>query len=46
MAITHYLKFEKKLKYFEGYLSSVECISKDDGTFYVKTSIPLKQKKR
>lgn len=45
MAITHYLKFEKKLKYFEGYLSSVECISKDDGAFYVKTSIPLKQKK-
>ena len=42
---TDFLKFEQKLKYFEGYISTVECITKDDGTLYCKTAIPLKQNK-
>lgn len=44
-ALTHFLKFEQKLKYFEGYLSTVELTYKDDGSLYCKTSIPLKQNK-
>ena len=44
-SLTHYLKFEQKLRYFEGFISSVECISKDDGAFYCKFSVPLKQTK-
>ena len=43
--VTHFLKFEQKLKYFEGYISTVECITKDDGALYCKTAIPLKQNK-
>ena len=42
--LTHFLKFEHKLRYFEGYITSVECITKDDN-FYCKFSIPLKQTK-
>ena len=44
-SITHFLKFEQELKYFEGFLSTVECIIKDNGDLYCKTSIPLKQDK-
>ena len=44
-SVTHFYKFEKKLKYFEGYLSFVETIYKDDASMYCKTAIALKQNK-
>lgn len=43
--ITNYYKFEKKLRYFEGWITGVETTRKDDGSFFSKFSIPLKLKK-
>ena len=43
--IDKFLKYEQKLRYFEGWVSSVEKITKDDGSCYVNFSIPLKMHK-
>lgn len=40
-----FLKHELKLRYFEGWVSSIEMTTKDDGTCYVSFSIPLKVNK-
>lgn len=39
------ISFAQKLRCFEGYVSGVEVVSRDDGTLYCKFSIPLKKKK-
>ena len=44
-SLTHFLRFEQKLRTFEVFLSTVELTYLDDGKQYCKTSIPLKQNK-
>lgn len=39
------LKFAQKLVTFEGWISSVEFVVKDDGSCYSKFSVPFKQNK-
>lgn len=38
-------KYELQLRYFEGWVSSTEMTTKDDGSCYVSFSIPLKVNK-
>lgn len=39
------LSHEQKLRTFEGFISAIDTVIKDDGTVYSKFSIPLKREK-
>lgn len=43
--INKILSHEQKLRCFEGFISSIETVIKDDGGLYCKFSIPLKKEK-
>lgn len=42
-SITSYYKFEQKIKFFEGWVSGVTVVTKDNGSYFCKFSIPLRQ---
>lgn len=44
-SITSYFKFEQELKFFEGWVSGVTVVTKDNGSYFCKFSIPLTQNK-